>query len=62
MAKQGTEFELFVKAIYEEILQQDDIENVKVEHGFFTKICTKCISTIAFLSSRIRHKPFASYY
>lgn len=32
MAKQGTEFELFVKAIYEEILEQGDIENVKVEH------------------------------
>lgn len=32
MAKKGTDFELFVKAIYEEIIDQDDIENVKVEH------------------------------
>lgn len=32
MAKKGTEFELFVKAIYEEILEQDDIENIRVEH------------------------------
>ncbi|MFM5012887.1 restriction endonuclease [Aeromonas veronii] len=32
MAKKGTEFELFVKAIYEEILEQDAIENIRVEH------------------------------
>ncbi|MDV5168814.1 restriction endonuclease [Photobacterium rosenbergii] len=32
MAKKGTEFELFVKAIYNEILEQDGYENVKVEH------------------------------
>lgn len=32
MAKPGTDFELFVKSIYEEILEQDDIENVQVEH------------------------------
>lgn len=32
MAKRGTEFELFVKAIYEEIIEQEDIDNVRVEH------------------------------
>lgn len=32
MRSNGKDFELFVKAIYEEILQQDEFENINVEH------------------------------
>lgn len=32
MAKQGTDFELLVKAIYEEILSSENYENIIVEH------------------------------
>jgi hypothetical protein len=32
MEKQGTEFELFVKKIYEEILVFDGYDTVRVEH------------------------------
>ncbi|WP_171041637.1 restriction endonuclease [Pseudoalteromonas phenolica] len=35
--KDGKQFELLVKAIYEEILQQDNIESVRVEHDVSLK-------------------------
>jgi hypothetical protein len=32
MARQGTDFELFVKSIYQEIITQEKYENIKIEH------------------------------
>ena len=33
MAKQGTDFELFVTAIYQEIITQEKYKNIKIEHN-----------------------------
>jgi hypothetical protein len=37
MAKAGTDFEVFTKILYEEILNQQDLKNLKVEHNIKLK-------------------------
>lgn len=60
MAKPGTEFELFSKELYEELLGQHDLKNLKVEHDISLKGATGQLHQIdvywEFLIGGIIHK------
>lgn len=60
MAKQGTEFEKFSKELYEELLGQHDLKNLKVQHDISLKGATGQLHQIdvywEFLLGGITHK------
>ena len=60
MAKAGTEFELFSKELYEELLGQHDLKNLKVQHDVSLKGATGQLHQIdvywEFLLGGITHK------